>query len=74
MAALFWLNDKQWAALRPPVPRNRPGVTPRRNRDVISGILHILEMGCRWRYHPPAQGPHTTVYNRLNRWSKRGLW
>lgn len=74
MAELFWLDDEQWAAIQPHVPRNRPGVTPRRNREVISGILHVLKIGCRWRDCPAEYGPHTTVYNRFNRWSKRGIW
>jgi transposase len=44
------------------------------DRRVISGILHILKTGCRWRDVPPAYGPPTTVYNRYNRWSKRSIW
>ena len=73
MAVLFWLTDKQWAAIEPHMPRNRPGVRPQRNREVISGILHVLRVGCRWRDCPAAYGPHTTVYNRFNRWSKSGV-
>ena len=41
---------------------------------MISGILHVLKVGCRWRDAPPEYGPATTVYNRYNRWSRRGLW
>jgi len=74
MAVLFWLSNEQWAAMEPHLPRNRPGVRPRRNREVISGILHVLRVGCRWRDCPAAYGPHTTIYNRFNRWSKRGIW
>jgi transposase len=53
---------------------NRRGVKPGRNREVISGILHVLKFGCRWRDCPEIYGPHTTIYNRFNRWSKAGLW
>jgi transposase len=28
----------------------------------------------RWRYGPAEYGPATTIYNRYNRWSQRGLW
>jgi putative transposase len=49
-------------------------VKPKRNREVISGIVHILRVGCRWRDCPEVYGPHTTIYNRLNRWSKAGIW
>src|ERR1700712_693537 len=41
---------------------------------VISGILHVLKVGCRWQDTPAAYGPHTTIYNRYNRWARRGIW
>lgn len=74
MSVLFWLSDEQWAAIEPHLPLDRPGVKPRRNREVISGIIHVQRIGCRWRDCPAAYGPHTTIYNRFNRWSKRGIW
>lgn len=74
MANEFWMNDRQWAALEPLIPTNRRGVKPKRNREVISGIVHVLRVGCRWRDCPEVYGPHTTIYNRFNRWSKAGIW
>jgi len=74
MANEFWMSDRQWAALEPLIPMNRCGVKPRRNREVISGIVHILKVGCRWRDCPGVYGPHTTIYNRFNRWSRAGIW
>jgi transposase len=53
---------------------NRRGVKPGNNFEVISGIVHVLRTGCRWRDCPEVFGPHTTVYNRFNRWSKAGIW
>src|SRR5271154_6220129 len=49
---------------------------PERNHDrrVLSGIIHRFREGCRWRAMPDEYGPYTTVFNRYNRWSKRGLW
>ncbi len=44
------------------------------DRRVISGILHVLKVGCRWCDCPADYGPSTTVYNRFNRWSRRGFW
>jgi transposase len=38
---------------------------------VISGILHVLKTGCRWRDVPPVYGPPTTISNSYNRWSRR---
>src|ERR1041385_1187873 len=74
MSNLFWLSDEQWTVLEPRIPMNRPGVKPKRNREVISGIIHVLHIGCRWEDCPSEYGPHTTVYNRFNRWSKAGIW
>ena len=34
----------------------------------------MLKAGWRWRGCPADYGPSTTIYNRFNRWSHRGLW
>ena len=72
--ALFWLSDKAWAAIEPHLPQNQPGARRIDDRRVISGILHVLKVGCRWCDCPAEYGPSTTVYNRFNRWSRRGFW
>ena len=41
---------------------------------MISGIVHLLKSGCRWKDVPAAYGPPATIYNRFNRWSHRGIW
>ena len=71
---LFWLNDTQWAAIEPFVPKNQPGARRVDDRRVISGILHVLKIGCRWQDCPAEYGPYTTIYNRFNRWSRQGVW
>jgi transposase len=38
---------------------------------VISGILHMLRLGCCWRDCPPEYGPATTIYNRC---AAQGVW
>jgi transposase len=70
----FWLSDVQWAAIEPHVSRVYRGKRRVDDRRVISGIMHRLREGCRWRALPEVYGPYTTVFNRYNRWSKRGLW
>ncbi len=70
----FWLSDEAWAALEPLLPTNQPGARRVDDRSVISGIIHVLKSGCRWKDVPAAYGPPTTVYNRFNRWSHRGIW
>jgi transposase len=72
--ALFWLSDEAWAALEPHLPKNQPGARRVDDRRVISGILHVLKVGCRWCDCPIEYGPSTTIYNRFNRWSRRGFW
>ena len=74
MARLFWLSDEAWAVIEPHLPHGRPGKPRVDDRRVISGILHVLKAGCRWRDTPREYGPATTIYNRYNRWSCRGLW
>src|SRR5579863_3396067 len=73
MAELFWLNDEQWAAIEPRLPKlgGKPRVDDRR---VISGILHRFREGLRWRALPDEYGPRTTLFNRFNRWSQKGIW
>ena len=73
-ASLFWFSDEQWAKIEPLIPMNRPGSKPQNNRTIVSGIMHVLKVGCRWQDCPPEYGPYTTVYNRFNRWSARGIW
>ncbi|QLH40022.1 MAG: IS5 family transposase [Defluviicoccus sp.] len=74
MANLFWLDDDAWAAIEPHLPKNQPGARRVDDRRIISGIIHVLKSGCRWRDCPPDYGPPTTVYNRFNRWSRRDHW
>jgi transposase len=71
---LYWLNDQEWQRLKPLLPRGRRGAHRVDDRRVISGILHMLQSGARWRDCPPEYGPYTTIYNRFNRWSRQGIW
>ena len=74
MAHLFWLSDAAWLSIEPHLPRGLPGKPRVDDRRVISGILHVLKTGCRWRDVPAAYGPAATLYNRFTRWSHRGIW
>ena len=72
--ALFWLSDAAWAAIEPHVPKNQPGARRVDDRRAISGIVHVLKVGCRWCDYLTDYRPSTTIYNRFNRWSRRGFW
>jgi transposase len=68
------LDDLQWSSIKGFLPgRKRRG--PRRvdDRRVISGIIHVLQSGMRWRDCPKEYGPSTTIYNRWHRRSQQGL-
>ena len=59
--ALFWLSDEAWVAIEPHLPMNQPGARRVEDRRVISGILHVLKVGCRWCDCPNDYGPSTPV-------------
>jgi|SRR6185312_4510990 len=70
----YWLSDPEWEAIEPHLPTGRRGAHRVDDRRVISGIVHMLRSGSRWRDCPAAYGPYTTIYNRFNRWSRQGVW
>jgi transposase len=71
---LFWLDDLQWSVLKPHLPKKQRGAHRKDDRLIISGIIHVLLSGCRWCDCPPEYGPAKTIYNRFQRWAKKGLW
>src|SRR5258708_32471513 len=74
MPRLSWLSEADFARVEPLLPRGRRGSHRVDDRRVISGIVHMLRSGARWRDGPSAYGPYTTIYNRFNRWSRQGIW
>jgi transposase len=71
---LFWFSDAQWRRIEPHLPQNLTGPQRDDDRRIISGVVHMLQSGARWRDCPRDYGPYTTIYNRFNRWSKAGRW
>ena len=74
VAGEYWLTDAAFAAIEPLLPKVYSGARRKDDRRIISGIIHVQRSGCRWQDCPAIYGPSTTVYNRFNRWSRRGLW
>jgi len=70
----FWLSNEQFARLEPLLPRDTRGKPRVDDRRVISGIVHVLISGCRWKDAPSAYGPCKTLYNRFQRWAAKGVW
>ena len=70
----FWLNDEQFARLKPLLPTDTRGKPRVDDRRVISGIIHVLKSGGRWADAPEVYGPRKTLYNRFVRWAAKGVW
>ena len=73
-ANLFWFSDEHWAKIEPLLPTRQPGPARHDDRRILSGIMHVMRVGCRWQDCPSEYGPHKTIYNRFARWSERGIW
>ena len=73
MSDHYWLSEAQLERIKPYFPQShgRPRIDDRR---VISGIIHIIRNGLRWRDAPKVYGPHKTLYNRFARWSRMGVF
>src|ERR1700692_2063451 len=63
----FDLSDERWALME--LWRARAD-----DRKIMNAIFYVLRTGMPWRDLPERYGPYTTVYNRFNRWSRRGIW
>ena len=70
----FWLTEAQFEQIAPHLPTKARGVARVDDRRVISGIIHVLRSGCRWKDAPEVYGPHKTLYNRFVRWTAKGVW
>jgi len=69
------LTDEQWELIAEQFPPERGKGRPyRSHREVMNGIMWVLNSGSPWRDLPERYGPWKTVYNRFNRWSKEGLF
>lgn len=73
MSDHYWLSKIQLERIQPYFLRShgRPRVDDRR---VISGIIHVVRNGLRWRDAPDIYGPRKTLYNRFVRWSRKGVF
>jgi transposase len=54
------LTDEEWAIIEPMVPVT--GRTDRR-REMLNGVLYVLETGCQWRALPKDFPPKSSVHD-----------
>ncbi len=72
MQTLFWLTDSQWNEVKKvlePKERKRKNQLP----VVVSGIIYLLENGCKWERLPPPYGHYKTVWYYYRKWMIYGL-
>lgn len=73
MSDHYWLSQAQLERIKSYFPRSH-GVPRVDDRRVVSGIIHAIRNGLRWRDAPEVYGPHKTLYNRFVRWSRMGIF
>ena len=73
MRGLFWLSNEQMQRFTLCF-RKSHGKSRVDDRRVLSGVISINRSGLRWTDAPADYGPPKTLYNRLVRWSDKGIF
>ncbi len=68
------LGDAEWALIAPLITPAKCGGRRREVdvREVLNGILYVLETGCQWRALPKDLPPKSTVHDYLMLWNWDG--
>ena len=60
-AHLIWFpDDEQWGKIEPHLPKAQPRPQRKDDRRILSGMMPVLEVGCRWVDCPKEYGPSKT--------------
>ena len=70
------LSDTQWNRIKRLLPKPKQYGRPRINdREVINGILYVLNTGCRWEDLPhDIDASYQTCNRRLLEYQRRRIW
>ena len=70
------ISDEQWDKVKDLLPGKPgdPGRTAQDNRNFLNAVLWIAKTGAPWRDLPERFGSWNSVFQRFNRWAKRGVW
>lgn len=82
MGASPWIvSDDLWKRIEPLLPKRErrfkyPGRKPVPDRQVLCGILFVLQTGIQWEHLPQALGfgSGMTCWRRLRDWNEAGVW
>jgi len=68
------LTDAEWDLIEPLIPPAKSGGRRRTValREVVNGVLCVLETGCQWRALPRDLPPKSTVHDYLSLWAWDG--
>lgn len=67
------LTRKQYDKIKDVLPVQRGNVEIE-NIVFLQAVFYVAENGCKWRKLPKDFGKWDTVYRRMNRWAKNGVW
>jgi putative transposase len=72
----YELREDQWLKIAPLLPGKAtdPGRSGTDNRQFMQAVLWIARSGAPWRDLPERFGNWNSVFQRFNRWSKKGIW
>ncbi len=73
MGDLFLLSVRQMARISPFFLWSH-GVPRVDDRRVVSGIIYVIRDGLQWKDAPASYGPQKTLYTRVIRWSRMGVF
>ena len=70
------LTDEQWRQIASHLPGKSgdPGRSGEDNRRFVNAVLWLAKTGAPWRDLPGRFGKWNSVFQRYNRWCKRGVW
>jgi len=72
----YAICDGRWARVEHLLPGkpSDPGRTARDNRLFLDAVLWVARTGAPWPALPDRFGKSNSVFQRFNRWAKRGVW
>jgi len=68
------LNDVQWELVKGLMPVQGRGGKWNDHRTTVDGMLWVLRTGAPWRDLPERYGNWKSVYDRFNRWQRKGMF